>query len=334
MPKLNLLVNLSPEMLSCPVVQPYFKRMSAYATLRKRSFDRPEEIARDMQWADAVIMNSWPVHTLDSLERTKLQYCGHLDLNQRGAKALLAHGVPTSISRKGYSPAVSEMALGLILNCLRGISTYHDQMRRGKEPWVKRFPGGVPAVERQLMGRTVGIIGFGQVGQRLGELLAPFWCTLNIYDPHLPDVVLQKFGAKKMDLHGLIRASEIVVLCAASNAGTNHLIGGKELKLFKKDAVLINVARAALVDTKALVGRLKKQDMFAAIDVFDKEPLEKSSPLRKLPNAFLTPHRAGGLYESVERIVGFLVDDLEAYLAGKPRQHALTEQMIPALDAW
>jgi phosphoglycerate dehydrogenase-like enzyme len=137
-----------------------------------------------------------------------------------------------------------------------------------------------------------------------------------------------------MELSELIRHSELVVLCAASNAGTKHLIGAKQLKLFKKDSVLINVARAALVDTHALVARLKKNDMFAAVDVFDKEPLEKNAALRKLPNAFLTPHRAGGLYESVERIIGYLVDDLEAHWAGLPRKHPLTENMIPALDAW
>jgi phosphoglycerate dehydrogenase-like enzyme len=86
------------------------------------------------------------------------------------------------------------------------------------------------------------------------------------------------------------------------------------------------------VDTDALVARLGEGDFYAAIDVFDSEPLAKNHPLRKLPNAYLTPHRAGGVMESVQRILTWLIDDIEAHLAGRSRQYALTEQMIPMLD--
>jgi len=96
--------------------------------------------------------------------------------------------------------------------------------------------------------------------------------------------------------------------------------------------VLVNVARAALVDTGALVDRLRRGDLYAAIDVFDKEPLEADSPLRDIPNAFLTPHRAGGILASVQRTVSWLADDLEAHLAGRPRTYALVEAMVPSLD--
>jgi phosphoglycerate dehydrogenase-like enzyme len=68
------------------------------------------------------------------------------------------------------------------------------------------------------------------------------------------------------------------------------------------------------------------------LDVFDQEPLPAKAPLGKIPNAFLTPHRAGGLLSSVERIMNMLVDDLEAHLAGRERKWALTEKMLPGLD--
>lgn len=130
----------------------------------------------------------------------------------------------------------------------------------------------------------------------------------------------------------LLKASDVVVLAAASNEGTRHLLGRREIAAMRKGAVLVNIARAALVDTDALVARLKKGDMYAAIDVFDKEPLPKNHPLRKLPNAWLTPHRAGGVLESVVRIMTWLTDDLEAYLAGKRRKHTMTTKMLSALD--
>ena len=79
--------------------------------------------------------------------------------------------------------------------------------------------------------------------------------------------------------------------------------------------------------------RLERGDLSAALDVFDREPLEEDSILRSLPDVYLTPHRAGGTMASVQRILGWLVDDLEAVREGRARRHSLTEAMLPSLDA-
>ncbi|MGC9451880.1 MAG: NAD(P)-dependent oxidoreductase [Oceanipulchritudo sp.] len=93
------------------------------------------------------------------------------------------------------------------------------------------------------------------------------------------------------------------------------------------------IARADIVDYAALAARLKQGDLLAALDVFEQEPLPADSPLRGLPNTFLTPHRAGGLIASVQRTIDWLIADLDHVLAGKPRQYPVVEAMIPALDA-
>jgi phosphoglycerate dehydrogenase-like enzyme len=331
---LNLLINLPPGFYKTPSLRPIFRRLKAMANLRQRSHNTPEEIARDLAWADAVIMWSWP-KLLDELldGAPKLKFAGQLDISQEAARVALRRGLAVSVSRAGFSPAVSELALGLILSTLRRISDYHAQTRTAKERWVGSFPDDIDPLERQLAGRNVGIIGFGAVGGRLGELLGPFGVKLRVYDPYLPDQVASARGAEKVELPQLLKLSEIVVICAASNPGTRHLLGAKQIRMLQKNAVLVNVARAALVDTDALIARLRKGDLFAALDVFDKEPLDKNSPLRKMPNAWLTPHRAGGVMESVQRILNWLIDDLEAHLAGEARKYPLTEQMVPRLDA-
>lgn len=112
-------------------------------------------------------------------------------------------------------------------------------------------------------------------------------------------------------------------LCAANTYEARHLIGRHEINALRRNAVLVNVGRAWLVDTAALVKRLRKGDLIAMLDVFDKEPLAKNSPLRKLPNAYLTPHRAGGIVESVHRGLDMLVSDLEAFLDGREMTCAL-----------
>jgi phosphoglycerate dehydrogenase-like enzyme len=331
---MNILVNLPPDFFTQPELVASFDRLRGLGTLRTTSHNTADEIAADLAWADVVFMWSWP--TLDEALLTragKIDFIGHIDVTQTGARCELGRGIPVSISRGGFSPAVSEFALGLILNALRRLSTYHGQMRDGCEKWVKAFPKDIDPLERQLTGASVAIVGFGQVGRRLEELLRPFSVNLSLVDPFVPDEIVASVAARRCSIDEAIASSEVVVLCAASNAGTKHLIDTDQISLFRKDAVFINVARAALVNTESLVARLRRGDLVACVDVFDQEPLAADHPLRTLPNAFLTPHRAGGLLSSVQRNLDWLIDDFTAHLAGKPRKYPLRDQMIPGLDA-
>jgi len=329
----NILVNLPPDFFTQPELVRCFDRIAAHGTVRRTSANTPDEIAADLRWADVVFMWSWPVLDAALLDRAgSLDYVGHIDINQTGARCELACGIPLSTSRAGFSPAVAEMALGLILNTLRKISDYHAAMRAGTEKWVQAFPKDIDPVERQLTGLTVGIVGLGQVGRRLSHFLRAFEVQLKVVDPYVPDAVLASFNAERMELDPMIDASDIVVLCAAANEGTRRLINSDRCTRFRKNALLVNVARAALVDTAAVAARLAKGDFFACLDVFDAEPLPLDSDLRRLPNAYLTPHRAGGLMSSVQRNLDWLIDDYEALLAGRPRNYAVTQSMIPGLD--
>ncbi|MBM4036244.1 MAG: hypothetical protein FJ291_31295, partial [Planctomycetes bacterium] len=165
--KCRLLVNLPSGVFRCPQLKGVFRRLGRLATLRKRSHDKPEEIAKDLVWADAVIMWAWPTLTREMLAACpRLRFAGHINLTQGIAKAELEHGLVVSEARHGWSPAVAELALGLILCGLRKISDYHAAMRAGTEHWVSDFPVDIDPAERQLTGRAVGIVGFGGIGRR------------------------------------------------------------------------------------------------------------------------------------------------------------------------
>lgn len=330
---MRILVNLPEGFFIHPALNEAFQRLRNRGELRLSSYNTAAEISTDLQWADAVIMWSWPELTEELLATAKrLKFVGHLDITQRAARVELQHGLAVSVSRGGFSPAVAEMALSLILNCLRMVSDYHGQMRVGSERWVDRFPDDIDPSERELTGARVGIIGFGRVGRRLATLLKPFECELRGYDPYVSEENMGVYAVSKTSLHSLLAESEIVVLCAASNNDTKRLIGEKEIGMFSVNSLFVNVARAALVDTDALIRRLGRGDMRVALDVFDMEPLDRDSRLRSLPNAYLTPHRAGGICASVVRIVNWLVYDFEAYLDGMPRCYALEEWMVNGLD--
>jgi len=331
---MNILVNLPSGFFSHPALAPAFDRLGALGDVRRTSHDTPETFRLDLAWADAILMWSWPAYTEALLRAApNLKFSGNIDITQSGARAALAHGLLVSVSRGGFSPTVAEMALTLILAALRRTPDHHAAMRAGSESWVRDFPTEIDPRERELTGRSVGIVGLGQVGRHLAELLRPFRCDLRVVDPFVPDGVLAAHDGRRVGLEEMLQTSDVVVLCAASNAGTHHLLGRREIGLLRPDAVLVNVARAALVDTSALAERLGRGDLSAALDVFDHEPLERDSILRTLPNVYLTPHRAGGVISSAQRILGWLVDDLEAVMEGRERHHALTPSMLPSLDA-
>jgi phosphoglycerate dehydrogenase-like enzyme len=331
---LRLLVNLPGGFFREPMLEPIWQQLREFCTLQQTSCNTADEIRPHLRDADAILMWSWPMLTKDLLdEAPALRFSANIDIQQRGARVLLARGIPVSVSRRGFSPAVAEMALLLMLSCLRRTPNHQAAMWSGSESWVENFPDDIDRDERQLAGRRVGIVGFGGVGQRLAQLLQPFACDLKITDPFLPDAVAQQYNAQNVNLNELISHSEILVLCAAANSGSKHLIEASHIEALAPRSIFINVARASLVDNAALLARLQRGDMYAALDVFDKEPLEHASPLRGLPNVYLTPHRAGGVMESVERILQYLVDDLRAWHTGGERRHALSEAMIASLDA-
>ncbi|MCX7934573.1 MAG: hypothetical protein N3A66_04845, partial [Planctomycetota bacterium] len=110
-----------------------------------------------------------------------------------------------------------------------------------------------------------------------------------------------------------------------------HLLDAEEIASLKPGCVLVNIGRSMLINMPALVKRLRQNDLIAMLDVFDQEPLPKDSVLRTLPNVYLTPHRAGGLVESVVRAFDMLISDLEAALAGRKRRYAVTEKTIVCL---
>jgi phosphoglycerate dehydrogenase-like enzyme len=334
MDKIKLLINLPPGFFDNPALTEPFARLDAFAETRRTSHNRADEIAADLAWADAILMWSWPKLTPELLDGApNLRFSANLDITQDGGRILMERSIPVSVARRGFSPAVAEMALTLILSSLRRTPSHQAAMWAGSETWVQKFPDEIDPDERQLTGRCVGLIGFGGIGQRLAQLLAPFACDIKVHDPYLPSEIAARAGVENVSVEELVRHSEVLVVCAAANEGTKAILRAEHIDALAPRSVLVNVSRASLMDNDALLARLQRGDLYAALDVFEKEPLPADSPLRTLPNVYLTPHRAGGILESVRRLLDYLADDLEAHFAGRERKHALTEAMLPSLDA-
>ncbi len=211
-----------------------------------------------------------------------------------------------------YSQAVAEFSLGLALDLARGISREDRAMRVGQEKYVSSSSADAIL----LRGAEIGILGFGNLGRALKPLLEPFGATIRVFDPWLPDSVLREAGVTPASLEETLESSTILFVFATTTAESEHLLNAARLDSMKPDARIVLASRAAVVDYDALLERMQDGKFFVGIDVWPSEPLDRESPFRALPNAVLSPHRAGGIPEAFRQIGEMVVDDLELLVRG------------------
>ena len=213
-----------------------------------------------------------------------------------------------------YAQAVAEFALGLAIDAARGISREDRAARAGIEEYV----AARTADSILLRGSHVSLIGFGNLGRALIELLAPFRAHLHVYDPWLPQSVIQEAGAEPLGLDEALATGDFVFVLAAATSENGNLLDRRALGLLKDGCRLIVVSRAAVVDFDALLDVLRERPLHAALDVWPEEPIPQDSPFRKLENVIISPHRAGGIPQAFQSIGDMLVDDLCLMKAGLP----------------
>jgi phosphoglycerate dehydrogenase-like enzyme len=170
----------------------------------------------------------------------------------------------------------------------------------------------------------VGIVGAGKIGQRVIRLLRAFEARVLLCDPFVTAADAVAMGATLTDLPSLLRQSAVVSLHAPAAPATRHMIAAAQLAAMRDGAWLINTARASLVDTGALVAELRSGRLFAALDVFDEEPLPPGSPLRGLPHARLTPHCAFITHPCLHRMGSAAVEEVRRFLSGEPLANEVT----------
>ena len=332
MKKYNLVLNLPEAFYEDSRFSKYFEIFERNAHVRKTDHATAEAFHDDLAWADAIIMWTFPEFSEKDLAIAKnLKYIGKLNSTKATVEAAHKMGIPLSDMRGCYSLSVAEMSLAHILNVYRNISGHVNDMRNGTETWVSKAPLDFPTEERELTGAKVGIIGFGGVGQHLSRMLQPFTADITISDPYVPEDIIGRCGVKRGDLREICANADVIVCCAANNTGTEKLVSRELINTMKKDALFLNMGRAHLLDNEALLERMQKGDMSFVLDVFEVEPLPKDSPLRELPNVYLTPHMGGTLY-SFLKIFDQFTEDLEAVLErGEPNKWPVPTAQLNAL---
>jgi len=177
-----------------------------------------------------------------------------------------------------------------------------------------------------LTGRTLGIIGLGNIGREIVRLARPLGMRHLAFDPYLSPADAATEGVESVDLETLLRASDIVSINCALTPETHHLIGARQLDLLRDGAIFVNCGRSWTIDQDALLRTLQTGRVWAALDVFDEEPLPLASPFRKLPNVLLTPHEAGHTVDTYQRQGDVIVDEIERFFRGDALQHQISPE--------
>ncbi len=267
-----------------------------------------EEKIERLKDTDIAIITNKPL-TSQVINNTKLDlidvaFTGvdHVDLDackEKGIKVLNA---------SGYSDdSVAELVIGLTISVLRKFNENRGNIFNGENNYL---------LGELIKGKTFGVIGTGNIGSKLIDLLSVFGCKIIAYSRTEKEEIKAK-RVEYVDLPTLLKESDIVSLHIPNNKETKGFLGSEELDLMKEGAVLINCARGAVVDNDYLAKLLNEDKLRAGIDVFDMEPpLPEDYPLRNAKNVILTNHVAFYTKEAMEIRADIVFDNLYQYLEG------------------
>ncbi len=267
-----------------------------------------EELPEGWQTAEAVVWTQWP------LDREMLDQMPHLKLVQRigrfrargDACAAIERGIPTSVLPHGTSARVAEHSVALIHGLYRGLAQSDAAVRAGINPAglePKAYVGGPPTLNwprlpglQSLYFKTIGILGFGEIGALIALLLRPFHVNVLYNKRTVLDAEQEQFfGVTYASLDEVLHNSDFVCNLIPVSDATRGMIGAREFGIMKPTAFFINTGRAATTDENALAQAIaEKRIAGAGLDVFELEPLPTDHLLAKLPQTLLTPHTAGG----------------------------------------
>lgn len=210
--------------------------------------------------------------------------------------------------------AVADFTVGMMIAENKNIARSHHLLMEGK--WCKKYDNQSYIHDMRKM--TVGIIGYGYIGQRVRMRLQGFECKVLVHDPYADPKQFADHNVEFVALDELLRQSDMMTLHLRLSEKTEHFIGKDELSKMKSTAYLINTARAGLVDTAALADALRDHMIGgAAIDVYDVEPLPADHPYLRLSNITLTSHLAGTSCDTMMTSVEIGLEDLKRYLTGE-----------------
>lgn len=250
--------------------------------------------------ADAVITQFAPINAevISAMNNARVIVRYGIGVDNVDLAAARARNIPVCNVPSYCIDEVADHTLAFILSCTRQVVQNTLHVRNGK--WGLATPLDQM---RTLRDQTIGIVGFGRIGREVNARIAPFKCRRLVFDAFVPAEVIRSAGCEPTSLDELLSQSDIVTLHCPSTPQTKQLLNATSIGKMKRGALVINLARGDLIDTRALVDALQSGQLAgAAIDVCDPEPIPIESPLRSLPNVIVASHIASASPKAVRTL--------------------------------
>ena len=267
---------------------------------------------------DLMIVADWAVTAETVAAAPKLKMVQHQGVgHERIDKAALkARGIPLALCPAGTTTGVAEHTLLLILAVYKRLVVADTKMRQGT--WLQ---WGLRSTSFELCGKTLGLIGFGRIGQAVAKRAHAFETKIVYHDAFVPTPPddARAWGVESVTLDDLLRRSDIVSVHVPTTDTTRKFMNAARFGQMKRSAVFINTSRGAVVDEAALLAALQNKVIAAAaLDVFEKEPISPDNPLLRLDNVIVTPHIAAGTVDALTEKMQAVFANLQRRVRGEP----------------
>ena len=275
-----------------------------------------DQLIPRLQDADAVIVNKTRITAEVMAACPKLKYIGLFatGFNNIDVAYAAAHGI-TVCNVPGYSTeAVAQHTFALLLGITDRVHEYNETVAQGD--WVRsRTFSYFPIPLAELCGKTMGIVGYGAIGRRVGDMARAFGMKVLVHGRRpIPDT-----DVEQVPFEELLRRSDVVSMHCPLNEDSVGMMNAAAFAAMKEGAIFINTSRGGLVDEQALRAALDSGHLLGAgVDVLQVEPMTEDCPLLGAPRLLITPHIAWAGVETRRRLMGVVADNLRHYLAGDP----------------
>ena len=303
------------------------ERLRDLAVVKTVQNETGKELGRLLRDAVAVIIDADTIISPDVIEEMKKCRIivtasvgfDHIDLKAASSRGIYVSNVP------GYCPEdVADHTVGLMIAVTRKILILNKSTRAGNwDDWHAAEP------VFRLRGRTLGILGLGRVGTAVALRAKAIGLNVIVYDPYIPIGRDASLGVKSVDFDSLLRESDIISIHVPLTDETRHMIGSREFEKMKNGVFIINTARGAVIDPKALVKSLDSGRVAGAgLDVFEKEPPDQDDPLLRIDTVVVTPHTGFLSVESQRDRQTMAVDEVERILRDERPRSALNLNLL------
>ena len=290
----------------------------------------PEELCEALRDADVLMVHMCPVPAklLDAAPRLKAVLVNRGGMENVDIPAATERGIAVLNNPAHNANSVAELTIALMLSETRNLARTHRNLMEGR--WVENYRNAGHVFD--LRGRTVGLLGFGNIGPLVARKLQAFDCEIRVWDPFIspdkPELAL--YGCRLVDKETALD-SDIVSLHVRSDS---QVLTREDIAKLKPGCYFINTARPHLIDNQALYEALRDgRVMGAAFDVFMEEPISPDNPYLTLDNVTLSNHRGGVTENCYSDSPAFLLGEMENYRAGRPVRFFVNERELAAKRA-